>query len=426
MKMKLRPYTKTLVFIVAIFVSLQNSFAIIQPGDSIMGQLAGYNSQYKVSRLIKILESNPNIPHLLSIDYAQEGIKWSHESDNDEDLAKLYNYLGNKYYVLGEYENSLVNYQNALRIALRIGEKEEIAILMQKLGIINYNKSEYKKSLLYFQQTLKIYQELGFSMREAELYNSIGSIFYNWHEYEKALENYDLAYNIYKELDHIPNLANALYLKGLIMQKLFKYDESIVWFNKALVENTKLDNKNSVVKIHNAIGESYMFQKKYEDALSQFMIAYRIQEKISDRIILAQSLNNLGNVYKELGQFELSNDYLNKSIDISIELDLKLTLIDNYKSYYELYYLQNQSSNALKYYQLYINLRDSVFNTKGDTYTNFLTGESHDKEMLELKKVFFESQKRSNVWIIILLIAVVLLVVVVGVQRRNLNKKRLE
>jgi len=54
--------------------------------------------------------------------------------------------------------------------------------------------------------------------------------------------------------------------------------------------------------------------------------------------------------------------YFSESIKLSQELGLKLTQIDNYKSLYEMYYLQNDAKNALIYYQSYVNLRDSIFN----------------------------------------------------------------
>jgi len=410
---------KYLIYPICIILNIGQICAVIQPGDTLMDELAKVTQSEKVSYLLNVLESNPQLASNKAITYAEEGLQWALELKNDEDLAKTYNYLGNKYYLIGNYDQSLVNYQDALRITLRIGKKEEVAVLMQKLGIVNFNKSDYKKSLLYFQQTLKIFQELGYSIREAELYNSMGSIFFHWEEYEKAMENYEFAYNIYKELDHLPSLANVLYLKGLTSQKLKRFDKAIYWFNQSISVHEKLNNQNDIAKTNNSIGETYMLMREFDLALSQFVKAYKIHEKISDRIIIAQSLNNLGNVYKEMGEFKKSAQYLNQSNGIAKELDLKLTMIDNYKSYYELYYLQNMSKEALKYYQLYVNLRDSIFDSKQNVKKVEAHNTSINEEVLNLKKELFEKVRFYKLLNIFSIVIIALLVLFVFYQRRK-------
>lgn len=419
-------YFLSIVYFLCFILNVSQLYAIIQPGDTLMDELAQVKQSEKVSYLLKILESNPQLASNKAISYAEEGLKWALELNVDQDLAKVYNYLGNKYYLVGNYDQSLVNYQDALRITLRIGEKDEVAVLMQKLGIVNFNKNDYKKSLLYFQQTLKIFQELGYSIREAELYNSMGTIFFHWEEYEKALENYEQAYNIYKELDHLPSLANVLYLKGLTLQKMKDFNKAISWFNKSIEVHVKLNNQNDIAKTNNSIGETYMLMRKFDLALNQFMKAYRIHEKISDRIIIAQSLTNLGNVYKEMGEFKKSAQYLNESNVIAQDIDLTLTMMDNYKSYYELYYLQNMAKDALRYYQLYVNLRDSIFDSKLSSQKGGFYNSSRNEELLNLKKELFETARFYKLISIVFIAIITLLVLLVIYQRRKITSSEKE
>lgn len=411
-----------LSLVLLIVFSAELLFATIQPGDTLMSRLANEKGEQKVKTLVQILEAVPQLPHLKAIDYAQEGIIWSKEYNDEECLARLYNFLGNRYYMIGSYDLSLENYQEALRLTMRIGEKEAVAVLMQKLGIINFSKNDYKRSLLYFQQTLKIYQELGFSIREAELYTSIGAIFFYWEEYEKALENYDRAFNIYKELDHLNALSDVLFNKGITNQKLNNYTEAQKWFKQAINVSQKLNKQNNIAKVLNAIGETFMLEHKYEDALEVFEKAYLIQKKTNDRIVVAQSLNNLGNVYKEMNHFQKSTFYLEQSLKIATELDLTLTIMDNYKSYYELYYIQDRSHEALKYYQMYVSLRDSIFNAKQPKSELPLTNISNGEDLLELKKIIYEQDKRMKNWSILLFGLIFILVIIIGIQKNKLNK----
>jgi len=399
-------------------------FAAIQPGDSLMGKLAKIAPEKKVSNLLDILENHHELSNQTIIEYAEEAVNWDDALTNDQDLARLYNFLGNSYYNIGSFDQSLASYQNSLRLAMRIGEKKELGNLMQKIGIVYFNKVDYKRALLYFQQTLKIFQELQFPIREAELYTNIGSIYYRWEEYQKAFDNFDQAYHIYQSLDHLPSMENLDYLKGLTLQKMGNYNDAIGAFDGAMIINNKLQNKNEIAKIYNAIGQVYLEQKDLSKALTNFNLAYQLQQQIGDSIIMAQSLNNLGNVYKELGDFKKSEENLNFSLKIAQKLDLPLTIMDNYKSLYELNYLENNSKEALSFYQKYVSQRDSLFNEKSMLSHDHASIPQSENELLGLKKQLLVLQEKFTYLLYSSAGMVGFLVLLLFFQRAKVKKLR--
>jgi tetratricopeptide (TPR) repeat protein len=394
---------KKLAILIYIFFTSFITFGGIQPGDSLMSAIAKLPDNKKVTYLLDQIEKTGNLPLQKAIDYAEEGLKYADQIASDADQARLYNFLGNSYYNLGNFEVSLSYYQKALLMVMRIGNKNEIANLMQKMGIIYFNMADYRKALLYLQQTLKVVQEIGNPIREAEIYTHIGSIYYQWNDFVKAFDNYSIALNIYTSLDHVPSIISVGYLKGMALFKQKKYTEANTQLIATLDKAKRNQDKNQMAQIYNTLGLIAMEQQNFKIALEYFNLAFTIHEQISDKIILAQSLNNMGNAHKELGHFEQAAKYFEQSLQIARQYGYAITEMDNYKSYYELFYLQDKPKEALDNYKKYVTLHDSLFNPKNTVQpTTIETYANSNENFLMLKKNYLDLQKSYKITVFIL------------------------
>jgi hypothetical protein len=92
---------KKIIFISSILFAVLSSFAGIQPGDTLLSQMAKLPDNKKVAFLLDQLEKTKNLSLQKAIEYAEEGLKWSDQIASEPDQARLLNYLGNSYYNLG-------------------------------------------------------------------------------------------------------------------------------------------------------------------------------------------------------------------------------------------------------------------------------------------------------------------------------------
>ena len=126
----------------------------------------------------------------------------------------------------------------------------------------------------------------------------------------------------------------------------------------------------------------------------------------------------MGNVYHKLGDFKKAQDNFQKSLKIATNNDYRLTEMDNYKSLYELHYINNNSKKALNFYQKYVSLRDSLFNNlNSEAFTNEI---SDEKLSLQLQvKVLKE---RVSVLLIVSIIVFLILVLMLIIQRIRIKQ----
>ncbi len=137
--MKLKQSFYTIVFLFMVVFYSQPISATIQPGDTLLPNLASLQQKQKVTYLLNILETTKGLPIQKAIEYAEEGLVWAVEHESISDEARVLNFLGNSYYNIGNYDQALNYYQKALHLVLRMGKKTEVSNVMQKIGIVYFN-----------------------------------------------------------------------------------------------------------------------------------------------------------------------------------------------------------------------------------------------------------------------------------------------
>ncbi|MCK5169608.1 MAG: tetratricopeptide repeat protein, partial [Bacteroidales bacterium] len=133
----------------------------------------------------------------------------------------------------------------------------------------------------------------------------------------------------------------------------------------------------------NNIGNIYAELSNYEDALEYYKKSLKIKEEIKDKKGIANTLNNIGELYSKLGNFSEALFYCSKSLEIAESLNVKDIIIDNYESFSETYSAMGNYKKAFEHYKQYTALKDSVFNL--ETY----------KQIAEIKTKY-ETEKKDK------------------------------
>ncbi len=124
----------------------------------------------------------------------------------------------------------------------------------------------------------------------------------------------------------------------------------------------------------NTIGDIYVQQGNYEDALGYFFRSLRLSEEMGSSNGIAASLNSIGTVYqkqadaaKEIGNTEMISikyasaiNYFERSLAINTEIDAKPGTIDNFISLGDVHSRLGDSEAALEYYRRSLNTAEEI------------------------------------------------------------------
>jgi serine phosphatase RsbU (regulator of sigma subunit)/predicted negative regulator of RcsB-dependent stress response len=272
-----------------------------------------------------------------------------------------------------------------LAIAQKANFQRGIAINLNILGIIELNKGDYLKALTYLFDGLKINEKIQNKKDISFNLNNIGEVYRLQNNYNEALKYYTKALLINEKIAFKQGVAINLNNIGEVYKEQGKYIEALVYFFKSLKICEKINDKARIALRLNNIGEIYAKQNKYTEALNAYLKAFKISEESNNKLYMTIELDNIANIYLKTNDLKKSLEYANKSLEIAKEINAKKEINTSLKTITSIYTELADYANAFKYYQLFINYRDS------------LTNEEANKKIKEMQFNYEMNQKQKEI-----------------------------
>jgi class 3 adenylate cyclase len=247
-----------------------------------------------------------------------------------------------------------------------------------------------------------------------------------------VLEYFNKTLEISEEIGDKKGAAFSLNNIGLVYEELGEYDKALDYHEKSLKINEQVGNRGGISSSLKNIGDVLVKIGKPEDALNSYSKALEIEKEIGNKDGIIHSSIAIGNVYLDTKNIKTALNYFSQALNIAKEIGAKGLIKDSYERLSELYEMKNDPGNALKYYKLYTELKDSIFNeTSSERMAEIQTKYETEKkeaeiELLKNEKTIQELEldhlKNLGIYLtIILLLAIVL--ALISYNRYRLKKK---
>lgn len=276
--------------------------------------------------------------------------------------AKALNTIGASFQIKGDFLKAIDYYQQSLKIREQLGDQDGVSASLANIGSIYLNISEYDKALEYLFKSLKIFEMVGNKQGEASALNNIGIIYNTKRDYAKALVYNERSLHTYEQIDDKQGIAAANANLGNMCSDMGDYQKALEYQLKSLKLSSEIGDKQGSSTTMSNIGKSYMNQKKYQLALEYLEKAKRIAVETEDQ---------------------------------SSEKEAQLVMYETYRSL-------KQPDKALRCYERYIELRDTLF--KQDNQKEITRKElqyDYDKRMAADSIKHKEEQKVKDALIIV-------------------------
>lgn len=283
--------------------------------------------------------------------YAKMGISLAEKSPYKVALGNAHRYAGIVYERMANYPKALESQQKALSIYEKVKYKPGIANSLMNIGVIYKSSSEFSKALEYGYKSLKICEEIDQKPGIAANLGNLGNIHNQMGQKDKALECYLKAYEIDKEM---------------------KNDYGI---------GVSLVN----------IGSIYLAKKEYQKAMDYLIQSIEVRKKIGSIQGLAISYNTLGDVYLAIKNVFRAEECYRESLKLSRESGAMDSEKDANHGLYTISKMKQDPTNALVFYEEYVRLKDSIFNSEKNEVLNSL------KTQYELEKQENELKQKSEI-----------------------------
>jgi tetratricopeptide (TPR) repeat protein len=360
-----------------------------------------------------------------------------------EKEKKYYNTkLGLAYIGLGYLEQqkgnplkAIENYNMAISIQKKVNDLSGLATSYNNLAEIFKQQGNIPKSLDYHHQSLKIKEKLNNKQGIATSLNNIGLIYLEQRETEKAKENIARSLKIEKSIKS-DKIAITYHNMGLIYYNEKNYSKSLEYYLKSLNDCKKQGNSYGIAFSLNNIGNVYEMLGQEKEALDNFLKSLKLRETLEDKSGISASLNNIANLYFKIKNFVQAYEFATKSLQLAQELGYPERIKNAAKLLMELYRKRNDNTGALKMYDLFVLMKDSIYNQENrkNTIKQQLNYEYDKKETIlkaeqEKRNIIHATEsKRQRIIIIAVIIGLIVLIVflVIVYNRFQVTKKQKE
>lgn len=301
------------------------------------------------------------------------------------------------YYQKGDLNRALQYHNEKLALAQKYNDIAGLGSTYLNIGIIYSNWCKFDKAMDYYNRSLKIERQLGNKSMIMKVVGNLGNIYLDLEEYEKALACFYEKYEIADELHLLFSKCNVLGNMGCAYLYMGDFQKAGELFSEKLKLAKKLKSKGLVVNTHSFTAELLISQGKFSKALIHLKKAIGIALKTGEKVSIGNLYGMMGQVYGELENYDLSEEYLKKAIYIFRHINYDYYLIIFINLLTDILLLRKNYIHAEKYNNEAMDKHSSI-NLRTISFNTLLLNArilSH-KEPSKAKKLFSEILKTFN------------------------------
>ncbi|MBL4716816.1 MAG: tetratricopeptide repeat protein [Bacteroidia bacterium] len=389
--------TKALL-LAGLIIANANLFGQSEKVDSLITELDNTNevdSKYHLLNKIArtLVYTNPKESNV----YALKAMEMVDQiSDSTETTTALLN-LANSYYLIGSYEEALINYNKLLKWQEKLNNHSGIASAYQGIGTAHYYRGNLPMALKYFFKQLSIGEKMEDRHKISSAQIWIGVAYLGLNEFKEAKKYYLKALKISQEINHKENVANCILNIGNILMQERNFVEAKEYLTKGLnyCKEIGMDYNmilTSLASVHKHLGEFEVAKEILDESIL-------LSKKNGAKYIHAIALIEIALVKHQLGYSveDIIVDEGNLSYHITKEIGSLDLLKESCRILSDLYVIQNDHKTALEYFKEGVAVKDSLINEEKSKEIGRLEAKyEFEKEEAERKRIENEELRIQN------------------------------
>jgi two-component system, sensor histidine kinase and response regulator len=251
----------------------------------------------------------------LALDYASRTGYHKGESES-------WRLLGNTNEMIGDYGEMLSSYQHSLDIAEKIGNKDLIAKATSNIALFYQQEGEYDQARQLMEKVMEICRTSGDSTLAESVYSHLSDLAFRTGQYALALQYAQRALKVARAAKDEADIASC---------------------------------QNDIGRILTATGEGRKALDLYRQALAYYLPA-------NDRLGIVTTTTLLAEAWFRFSEYPTALEYAEKALDGARALRRKPEIRESAKVLADIYEAKGDDRNALRYFKLYKDFSDSLFN----------------------------------------------------------------
>lgn len=294
-----------------------------------------------------------------ALQFSKEAIEAGQKAKYNRGIAVASMQAGNAYNELARYEEALQSYQNAGRIFHDGGFENDVANAWQNIAAVYYQLEKFDESIEYHRKSMEVFKNAGHMSQYAQELMNIGTI-YSGHN-----------------------------RKG-VKRAISDMDSMFYYYNEALKLCEEMKDSANIIKCRLNLGLGYYMINDFDQTKKYFDSVYKLaisKNAVTDIIAIE---NGYALMYQKMGKYEKSREYFLKELPRIQDGNFKEKEFMWYLDYARTLDSLKEFEGALRAYEKYVELYDTVRAADAAKQMNLLSvrygSELKDQEIAAAKE----------------------------------------
>ena len=360
------------VLIISVFVgSLNPTHAQDNPSDSLKNVLRDAEEDTtRFEALLELYKLHFQEDSALAAKYEKQARNLARQMGDELRQARLTRQVSLKYLSTREYQKFDSITTPLMNTFKEHGEMKLYAYCLNNLGQSHFYRGKLVEAEQYFRKALKYYEADSQDYLETSF--DIVLSMYQQARYSEVLKRLIPLAEKFKAKGNDYYYANSLVMMANIYNDQGNKESSKEYFNLYIEKCKAIGFQEGVGGGHNNLAVVYHEEDHYQKALEHASIARDIFESIDNTYQLANTLSNIGAIYKDMGVYSKSWDRYDQALQMSEQYGFRNLISEIYQNQSDLLLLEENYPEAIEKahqaFQMgqqaraYNRMRDAAFN----------------------------------------------------------------
>lgn len=359
--------------------------------------------------------------------YARYALNFAQKSGKLGVVARAATNLSHTVFQDGHPDSAIYFLLKAKAIYYQIHDTARVAGILGNLGIIARSTGDFLKTLDYYFQSLTIAERFHDTSRVAAAFNNIAETYVVLHDTANALKFGLKSVRLLESYSIKEDITAAYFFLATVYSGKHMWDAAIRCQKRAIAMAKRQNDVASLIHAYIYLGESYRNKGDLEQCVKLNKMALKLSYQIGNLSNVPTALMILAKIESGQGQHKEAVQHVQEAWKL-VNAHNDLTAKENTsKLMADVYSAAGNYSNALKYHQLSVSYKDSIFQAnvmreaavKAANYENEKAQLLLRKEQEKKDAISREEKHRKNV----ILVAVAIILILSLVLIYNLKKR---
>ncbi len=297
-----------------------------------------------------------------AIRYYLESLRLYKTINNLEGESNIYNNLGGIYHEQGNFKKAIEYHLRSMLISQKRNDQSNVASSLNNVGIIYHDQGKYLQAIDYLMHSLKIREKLNEKEGVSASYSNLGYVYSELGDNKKSIEYHQKSYAILIKSGNQRGVATELTHIGINYNKLGKYNDALKKFRKAISINSEMEEKAPLSIAYGNMAQTYTNLEKFDSAYYYLFKSLSIKKEIGDKRGEAINYITLSSIALKTGEINNAIKWGLEGMKTLEETDAPPVKKDLSELLYKAYRKKGNINNALKYFEQFVILQDSLMN----------------------------------------------------------------